>query len=1131
MEQIARRKEASPTTRQRRSLQGLPLEVDLRDRIRSLLLSRNEKRPPKTPCPTPDYVYLARHLDQLPTGNYIAPPRNQSFSPERAVEELFRYQSLYQEMGATRFDGPAGQFQTDGTLKTRRSLSHPNNQDGSDTSVDRRSISHLSGLNFNAQPFTAGKPFAGEGNLNRSKLPTRSRGKALEPKITYTLRTVPPKPSIASEDRPQLSHQHIPGSFRSETDPLADQTGQESLLLQGRKISNTDDPAHGQHNHGSQIKAVDALHMIQDHLESSNHPAVSVRISTSSSTLKSLTSDPSILKVSRRSDNHQDHKTDSSENEPFIIKRVSSIKNHKSQSLAPEGQLAETTIEPYSEYLSQVSDQGCLTAVKQAQSQEIFADLPPLPESPEIAGLATKADSHKAAVSPNPAKNLKKPLSSSLSHSTCSKASVTCGEVSAGPKSEMHLSIQTKPLNQSKRKETDNTDESELLRKNEQQSESLTRVITQLESLLKDALDIADSQSGFPSEHLTQKAPREPAYGSHESFNSTDTSSSVSSTSDLEGSAPAPPSLRASNSPHHIRLVGPQNTDHIDTTLHKDYNPTPIPDSLVSSRYQSTIKDSKIPLVGVKFGVEKKDIDPGANARNDSDKAFEACGFSDQVKAADWALPDPVSQKFLSGPQEPASTLLPDRTQEVLLVRNYATLPAESQPGPYTRQRPPIKARGSSLRRKNRQRFESSTGQMDRGVSMRNSESTSGPYVADFKDSALHYHPIVLDMLADKPSNDTGTRDFPSRPKEEDFSFSKEADAGPQSPSHPTNEEIRKGYSLKHRHHFSVREPHGFSLSRSHRRAPIARDWNVSRKRFVATITCINTAFLGLLIGIYAGEVPAIQYIIADEHHYTILGNVVFFLGLAATTIFFWPLPLLHGRKPYTLAGLTLLMLLQFPQALVVATSRSPYVATYRVGLLVPRALAGLVMGFANINFKTTLLDLFGASLQSGNPHQEIVDENDVRRHGGGMGVWLGIWTWCAIGSIGVGFWIGASIISSLAVAWGFWVTIILNAVVILLNVITPEVRRSAYRRSMAEVRSGTDVSRRIARGEIKMHLEATGPVWWWEEVSAGHTLSVRMLKQPGFAILALYMGWIYGQVVLVIVVSLFLDSSASQTI
>lgn len=343
--------------------------------------------------------------------------------------------------------------------------------------------------------------------------------------------------------------------------------------------------------------------------------------------------------------------------------------------------------------------------------------------------------------------------------------------------------------------------------------------------------------------------------------------------------------------------------------------------------------------------------------------------------------------------------------------------------------------------------------------------------------------------------------------------------AEPQTHDQETTPD-KKSYSLSNRHHFSIREQHGFSLSRSHRRAPIARDWSTPRKRFVAAVACVNTALLGLIVGIYAGEVPAIQYAIVDEHHYTIQGNVVLYAGLAIPTALLWPLPLLYGRKPFILAALALLIPLQFPQAIVVSTTRSPDVATYRTGLLVARAISGLVMGFANINFLATLLDLFGASLQSGNPHQEVVNENDVRRHGGGMGVWLGIWAWCFIGSIGVGFLFGALVISGVNVSWGFYISVVLIAVVLLLNIITPEVRRSPYRRSMAEVRTGSDISRRIARGEVKMHLQSTGPKWWWEEVIAGNVLCLRLLKEPGFLLLALYLGWIYGQVILVISVS-----------
>ena len=115
------------------------------------------------------------------------------------------------------------------------------------------------------------------------------------------------------------------------------------------------------------------------------------------------------------------------------------------------------------------------------------------------------------------------------------------------------------------------------------------------------------------------------------------------------------------------------------------------------------------------------------------------------------------------------------------------------------------------------------------------------------------------------------------------------------------------------------------------------------------------------------------------------------FSCLGCTTIVFWPLPLLHGRKPYTLMAFALMLPLMFPQALAVSGYRSPETPLYRCGLLIPRAFKGIAMGFANINFLPMLFDLFGASLMSDKPHQEIVVYDDVRRQGGGIGVWLGI--------------------------------------------------------------------------------------------------------------------------------------------
>lgn len=244
------------------------------------------------------------------------------------------------------------------------------------------------------------------------------------------------------------------------------------------------------------------------------------------------------------------------------------------------------------------------------------------------------------------------------------------------------------------------------------------------------------------------------------------------------------------------------------------------------------------------------------------------------------------------------------------------------------------------------------------------------------------------------------------------------------------------------------------------------------------------------------------------------------YAGLAISTFVAWPLPLLHGRKPYILVSLALAMPLQFPQALVVSARRSPHNAGWRTGLLVSRAFSGLVLGFASVNFITVLLDLFGASLQSKNPHQEIVVVNDVRRHGGGLGMWLGIWAWCAIGSLALGFQIGAVVIERLTPAWGFYIVIILLAVALLLNIITPETRRATHRRSVTEVydRDENFITRRVAKGEIKLHLGTEGPKYWFEEVWAGIKLTVMMCLQPGFLVLAVYLAWIYAQIVLVIV-------------
>ncbi|KAL8904783.1 MAG: hypothetical protein Q9207_003047 [Kuettlingeria erythrocarpa] len=665
--------------------------------------------------------------------------------------------------------------------------------------------------------------------------------------------------------------------------------------------------------------------------------------------------------------------------------------------------------------------------------------------------------------------------------------------------------------------------------------ESFTRAITDLEGLLQQALDIAGQANdqvpaGGPSSKSSLKPPspaqtfrktpqmataRETSY---ESSSSSDAESSTGSSGlDEEQNRTTIP-MKYGRQGDHVTVVEPDDADRYHSQFKSHRNATPHPSALMrSSANPSSSAGTRFEphnggeksrtLTAPGPYMAKADIQSGPTLsplqitiRGDpvdvENVLLNKAGVaSSSVDTADWAVkrqPTTASRRHSAGTKPGDTTQISWPPQPL----------GEDLQGSVLRERRPSKTVAPVEITANASVYS------DPKSFSSGDDKEPIAYFTDRPASNLHRRSAPQRKQADEAPPPTAR----ATPWEDTLS-PLPSDLGGRGPGSDP-----KSLDLNHRHHFSIREPKMFRLDRSHKRSPIARDWSISKKRWVALVTCINTALMGLIIGIYAGEVPAIQYNIVDEHHYTILGNVVLFLGLAVSTSIFWPLPLLYGRKPFTLAALALLVPLQFPQAVAVSGFRTPYTPTYRVALLLSRALAGLVMGFANINFIATLLDLFGASLQSVNPHEEVVNENDVRRHGGGMGIWLGVWTWCFIGSIGLGFFIGAVIISGLAVDWGFWITIILTAFVLVLNVLVPEVRRSPYRRSVADVRTPTELTRRVARGEIKMHLYSTGPKWWIEEVMAGSTLCVRMLKQPGFLVLSTYVGWIYGQIVMVIV-------------
>lgn len=62
--------------------------------------------------------------------------------------------------------------------------------------------------------------------------------------------------------------------------------------------------------------------------------------------------------------------------------------------------------------------------------------------------------------------------------------------------------------------------------------------------------------------------------------------------------------------------------------------------------------------------------------------------------------------------------------------------------------------------------------------------------------------------------------------------------------------------ALKGKHHITLREDQKWSLHH-HKRQPIARNWTIWRKRFTATVACINTALIGVIVGIYVSILPA----------------------------------------------------------------------------------------------------------------------------------------------------------------------------------------------------------------------------------------------------------------------------------
>ncbi|KAG0126629.1 hypothetical protein HOY82DRAFT_569544 [Tuber indicum] len=72
---------------------------------------------------------------------------------------------------------------------------------------------------------------------------------------------------------------------------------------------------------------------------------------------------------------------------------------------------------------------------------------------------------------------------------------------------------------------------------------------------------------------------------------------------------------------------------------------------------------------------------------------------------------------------------------------------------------------------------------------------------------------------------------------------------------------------------------------------------------------------MGFIVGCYYGEAATMRKSLQVSGNIVALGNVSFLVGVGLCGLVFWPLPLLHGTKPYSIVSLALMVPLQLPQA------------------------------------------------------------------------------------------------------------------------------------------------------------------------------------------------------------------------
>ena len=146
-------------------------------------------------------------------------------------------------------------------------------------------------------------------------------------------------------------------------------------------------------------------------------------------------------------------------------------------------------------------------------------------------------------------------------------------------------------------------------------------------------------------------------------------------------------------------------------------------------------------------------------------------------------------------------------------------------------------------------------------------------------------------------------------------------------------------------------------------------------------------------------------------------------------------------------------------------------------------------------------------------------DERRRLSRGGGLGVWLGLWSSVMVGASSVGYCFGVLVQQSLHVSWTFWIVAILGSLIVVMLVLTPETRprrNGGLAKPLRSDHESLSFPSKEVRGELNWIVFRKIPAWWWQEIWAGWVLMWRMCSQVGFVLLLLFAGWVFGTVTMV---------------